>query len=122
MKNFILTLAIVGAAFFGMTTPVKAGNYHNYWVMVITYKDHYSNNGYRDWKRPISSQKHFSIRETSLQLGEQVAESARRSSVIFYFGESHCYSHTQCFSRICSASRDASMARAPSLRARVSAI
>jgi len=54
MKNFILTLAIVGAAFFGMTTPVKARNYHNYWVTVITYKDHYSNNGYRDWKRPIS--------------------------------------------------------------------
>jgi hypothetical protein len=59
MKNFILTLAIVGAAFFGMTTLVKAGNYHNYWVTVITYKDHYSNNGYRDWKRSISSQKHF---------------------------------------------------------------
>jgi hypothetical protein len=61
MKNFILTLAIVGAAFFGMTTPVKAGNYHNhcgkrysYWVTVITYKDYYSNNSYRDWKRPIS--------------------------------------------------------------------
>jgi len=66
MKNFILTLAIVGAAFFGMTTSVKAGNYHNhcgkrysYWVTVITYKDYYSNNSYRDWKRPISSQKHF---------------------------------------------------------------
>lgn len=30
MKNFILTLAIFGAAFFGMTTPVEAGNYHNH--------------------------------------------------------------------------------------------
>jgi hypothetical protein len=30
MKNFMLTLAIVGGAFFGMKTPVKAGNYHNH--------------------------------------------------------------------------------------------